>query len=303
MSLSDHIYIDPAYAQALRACGLDSVGKVLDHVDGEITAWSRTTDTYYVPWLPDRPGFYVKRYRYPFWRNRLRGAFRGTFFGQHRGLAEYRLLDEMRSLGLLAVRPVAYGSRRFLHFLTGCFLITEEAPESCNLTTFARAVSSGRVRLSRAARSAMIRQLARQVAETHSAGFEHGQMYWRNILVRFGPTGEAEYLFLDARPRRGRRRFGRRVLWCMEELAQLTASALPFTTRSDRLRFLLEYYGALRLTHDVKQQMRQIGALAQRYMRHEMQRIRMNDLFEAWRRQLAEERGAVRTGPAHVPGG
>lgn len=286
----DGMRVDPAYADRLHECGLDSVEKVLARVEGEIAAWSRTTDTLYVPGRPERPGFYVKRYLYPTWRNRLRGAFRGTFFGQHRGEAEYRLLDEMRSMGIAAVRPVAYGARRVAHFLAACFLITEEAPDSCNLTTFARDVTRRREPLSHALRSELVRQLAREVAGAHGAGFEHGQMFWRNILVRFGPTGQPEYLFLDARPRRGRRRLGRSVSWWMQELAQLAASAMPFTTRTDRMRFVHEYYGARQLSHDVKEQIRVIDRLAQQYRRHESQRIRMNDLFNEWRQQLAEER-------------
>lgn len=295
---TDHLHIDPAYAEALRESGIDNVDAILNRVDGEIAAWSRTTDTLHVPWRGDRPGFYVKRYLYPSWRNRLRGALRGTLVGRHRGLAEYALLNEMRSLGICAVRPVAYGSRRVGGFLEACFLITEEAPNACNLTTFARNAAQRMTRLTRTRRVAMIDALARQLADAHSAGFEHGQMFWRNILVRFGPTGEPEFLFLDARPRRGRRRLARRIAWWMDELAQLTASALPFTTRSDRMRFLIEYYGARRLPHDVKEQIREIDRSARRYLKHERQRIRMNDLFDEWRRRLAEESAAPAAEPS-----
>ncbi len=300
MFASSRMYIDPAYHDALRACGLDSAERVLHRTEGDIAAWSRTTDTCHVRGTNGRPGFFVKRYLYPGWKNRLRGAFRGTFFGRHRGLAEHRLLNEMRNLGIPAVRPVAFGSRRVLHFVTACFLITEEAPDSRNLTSFAREVAAGQTRLSHASRHSMARRLARQVADCHSADFQHAQMFWRNILVRPGVDGELEFLFLDARPRRGRRRLGRRVLWWMDELAQLAASARPFTTRTDRMRFLMEYYGARRLPHDVKEQIRQIDALSRRYLRHETQRIRMNDLFDEWRRRLEEERHSRQDAVAHA---
>ena len=110
---------------------------MLDRTDGRVAAWSRSTETLHVPGVDGAPGFFIKRYYYPTWRKRLRGAFRGTFFGVHRGRAEYGLLQEMRRLGLPAVRPVAYGSRRIGHFLKACFLVTEEIPGARNLTSFA----------------------------------------------------------------------------------------------------------------------------------------------------------------------
>ena len=107
MMHTDHIRIDPAYRETLRACGLDRVEAVLTRVAGRVAAWSRTTDTLYVAGPAGEPGFYLKRYYYPRWRNRVRGTFRGTFFGLHRGESEFRALCRMRGLGIPAVRPVA----------------------------------------------------------------------------------------------------------------------------------------------------------------------------------------------------
>jgi len=289
---TDHIRIDPVYRAALEACGLDGVEAVLARTDGDVAAWSRTTDTVYVANPEGGPGFYVKRYFYARWRKRVRGAFRGTFFGQHRGQAEYHLLNGLRELGLPGVRPAAYGSRRVGHFVTACFLITEEVPGACNMTTFARDVISGRRTLTLEQRRVISRRLARQVADLHTARFAHGQLFWRNVLIRFGPAGDPEFFFLDVRPRHGGRRIGRGGRWWLQELAHLTVSALPFTTRSERMRFLVEYFGARKLSPDVKQLIGEIGRLAKRWERHELQRIRMNDLFEEWSRELEVEQAA-----------
>jgi hypothetical protein len=292
---TDHIRTDPAYREGLRACGLDRVGDVLTRTAGRVAAWSRTTDTVHVASADGGPGFYVKRYYYATWRNRLRGTLRGTFFGMHRGRAEYHLLSEMRALGLPAVRPVAYGARRVGHFVTACFLITEEVPGARNLTTFARDVTTGREPLDHASRRLLVRRLAQQVALLHTAGFAHGQLFWRNVLVRIGPAGEPEFFFLDVRPRRGGRRLGRGTRWWLHELSHLAASARAFTSRSERLRFLVEYHGPRQLSPDVKRQIREIDRLARRWESHERQRIKMNDLFEEWNRQLeAERRRAAR---------
>jgi len=294
----DCLRVDAAYAELLSAVGLARVEDVLRRTDGRVAAWSRTTDTVHVPGTGATPGFYVKRYYYPRWRNRLRGMLRGTLFGQHRGLAEYRALRTMRALGIAAVRPVAVGSRRVGRFLSACFLITEEVPEACNLTTFASEVQRGQRLLSRKERRTLGERLADQVAHMHARGFAHGQLFWRNVLVRSGPDGAPEFLFLDAAPPR---RWAR--LTCaawLRDLSHTAASAAPFTSRTERLRFLLRYMQADRLTPEIKAHWRAIERGARYSASHERQRVKMNDLFESWNRQLAAENrtwsagGAVR---------
>ena len=289
MIYTEHMRTDPAYRERLRACGLDTVANVLMRVEGRVAAWSRTTDTLYVASPDGAPGFYVKRHFFPNWTKRLRGTFRGTFFGMHRGQAEYRALNAMRAVGVPAVRAVAYGGRRVAHFLAACFLVTEEVPEAPNLTSFALDVLAGRRSLSGAERRALLSNLAEQLATMHSAGCSHGNLFWRNLLIRFGPDERPEFFFLDAQPLHSWQRFSPGGNWWQRELAQLTVSAMVFTTRTERLRFVREYLGGARATPDVKTQLRQIEQLAETWRRHEERRIRMNRLFEDWNRQLEEE--------------
>ena len=88
--------------------------------------------------------------------------------------------------------------------------------------------------MSEARRAALARILARQVAELHAARFAHGQLFWRNILIRFNLVDEPEFFFLDARPRRGGRHIGRAGRWWLHELGHLAASAGPFATRVEK---------------------------------------------------------------------
>jgi tRNA A-37 threonylcarbamoyl transferase component Bud32 len=287
----DCLRVDPAYRAALAACGLDGVDRILAYVNGRVAAWSRTTDTTLAAGLPNEPGFYIKRYLYPTRIKRIRTMLRGTFLGTHRGQAEYRALENMRAAGISAVRPVAFGARRIAHFVTACFLVTEEVPEASNLTTFAEEVASGRRALSVAARQAMIDTLADQVSHMHGLGFSHGQLFWRNILIRMNPDQTPEFFFLDLAPRRWRRMVSDQPWW-QRELSHLAVSALPFTTRSDRLRFLRRYFKAPRLTRELKTQAREVAAGAGHWQRHETQRIKMNRLFDEWNRQLLHEQAA-----------
>lgn len=293
---TEHMRTDPAYRDRLRACGLDTVEKVLARVEGRITAWSRTTDTLYIPGAEGEPGFYVKRHYFPTWVKRLRGALRGTFFGMHRGQAEYLTLNSMRALGISAVRPVAYGGRRVAHFLCACFLITEEVPDAQNLTSYASAALHGEQRLDFAQRTALIRVLAEQLAAMHAAGCSHGNLFWRNLLVRYAPDGNPEFFFLDAQPLHSWERLSPGASWWLRELAQVAVSAMPFTSRTERLRFIRQYAGVTRSTDELKAELRYIERLASTWRQHEDRRIRMNTLFEKWNRQLTDEEQRARSG-------
>ena len=301
MVYTEHMRSDPAYRERLRACGLDSVRNVLARVEGRVAAWSRTTDTLYVPGADGGPGFYVKRHYFPHWSNRLRGTLRGRFFGQHKGQLEYGALNALRLAGVPTVRAVAYGDRRLAHFVTACFLITEEVPQAQNLTTFALDVAGGRREVTHTQRRLMIRTLAVQLAEMHAAGISHGNLFWRNVLVRNGVDERPEFFFLDAQPMRKWERLGAGSNWWLRELAQVTVSALQFTTRTERLRFIRDYAGAVKLTPEGKVQVRQIARLAATWQSHEERRIRMNNLFETWNRNLAEETRQTQRGDEAEP--
>lgn len=292
--LGDRMWIDPAYRVALAAAGLDSVETALGRTDGEVAAWSRTTDTVRIGGQEGGAvGFYLKRYHYHRLSTRLRSAFRGTLFGPHRAQAEARLLQQLCRIGLPAVRPVAYGCRRRGGLVCASFLITEEVPGARNLTCLARDLQTSRAAISPDQRRAMIVALARQMAHMHERRFAHGQVFWRNLLVRFGPCGDPEFFFLDARPRRGQRRLGGGSRWWLEELAQLDVSARPFTTRSERLNFCRHYFEYRRLTPDMKRRLREVERLAQRWVRHERKRIHMSNLFDDWSRALRAESTAA----------
>jgi hypothetical protein len=286
---TEHIRIDPAYRRRLAACGLDTVDRVLSRVEGRVAAWSRTTDTLFVPGADGQPGFYIKRHFHPGWKKRLRGTFRGTFFGAHRGEAEYNALHRMRVLGVPAVRPVAYGGRRIGHFLAACFLITEEVPEAQNLTSFAQDIVAGRRPQRHAERVALIHALADQVRALHETGFSHGNLFWRNVLIRSGPAGEPEFFFLDVqtRPLWGRVQVATQR-W-LRELAQTAVSAAPFATRADHVRFAERYFRQRRLKTEQRQKLREIERMSRSWRDHEDRRIHMNRLFEAWNQQLAVE--------------
>lgn len=297
--IHDVLRIDPAYCERLRVADLDTVPKLLGHIDGRVAAWSRTTDTLFIAGVHSQPGWYLKRHLFPTWRKRLRGTFRGTFFGRNRADAEFQLLNSMRALGLPAVRPVACGVRRVAHFVAACFLLTEEVPDAQNLTTFAQDVQEHRRTLTRSARHLLLERLANQLADMHAKGFFHGNLFWRNVLVRFAPDDQPEFFFLDVQAAPWRARLGQHPQPWLTELAQTGVSSLSFTTRADRVRFVQHYLRRTQLTPTDREAIHTIDQLIQPLVRHEQRRIRMNHTFDQWNRQLAAEqrRGDL---PGHV---
>lgn len=296
----DHMVIDPAFRERLRALGLDHVQAVLDRVEGRVMAWSRTSDTLFVPDASCGAGFYLKRYRYPRWPARWRAALRGTLVGPHRARAEARLLTEMIRLGLPAARPVAYGARREGLFVSCSFLLTEGIPQATNLTQYA--LSRRGCALPPRTLHLWTRELAGMVQRLHASGFSHGQLFWRNLIVRAWPNEAPEFFVLDPRPRHGRRRrSGQR--WCHEELAQLCASAAPFVSRACRMRFARAYFGGQSITPAVKQTLREISRQALHYRAHEDVRIHRSRLFSDWSAALEREQAlgaAARSGETSV---
>ena len=90
----------------------------------------------------------------------------------------------------------------------------------------------------------LARQLAEILQRLHGANFFYYDLVWRNILVSRDKEGRARLFLIDC-PRGGTTRFGR-ARKRLRDLASLDKSAVQFCSRSERLRFLLDYLGKSR---------------------------------------------------------
>jgi tRNA A-37 threonylcarbamoyl transferase component Bud32 len=291
MWFRDTIFIETPYEQLLKEAGLDTVQAILDVVGDDVAAWSRTTDTIRVALGGEKNwhgGAFVKRYHYPRWKSRFKAMFRGTFFSKNRARTEYDTLRRMRQLHVPAVRPIAYGERRFLHFVTNCFLITEAVPHSTSLVSFAVAMKeNGNGQLvTPHQRRALVRSLADQVRLMHEAGFAHGRLFWRNVILRRFPDDLFEFHFLDAAP-------GKRI-WrkhhdqpdVTDDISALRTVASQFCTRADMCRFAKIYLATDKLTEQHRKWIKRIEALSAQYQVHEEYRLKMSRLFYRHARNL-----------------
>ena len=87
--------------------------------------------------------------------------------------------------------------------------------------------------------------LARLVGHMHRAGILHGDLHAGNVLVREeGGTPSPQLVLMDLHRMKVGRSLSRRAM--AKNLSQLFHDRVEFTTRSDRMRFLVHYIEALR---------------------------------------------------------
>ncbi len=291
MLTRDRIWIDPPFREQLHLAGLDTVESVLARAGDRLAAWSRTSDAIRCDLPSVSSSVYIKRYHYPRWAHRLRGAFRGTFLRASRAHSEFRALALMRQLGIQAVRPIAFGERRIACFVRSCFLITETVPDAMPLSWFIKTFSDRQAsRRALEARREILTMLARQVRHMHDAGFVHRDLFWRNVLIRLLPDNRFEFYFLDASVGKRIRMAQRRrdsIVW---DMAAMGALAPDFCSKADQLRFLLAYLGTPRLDRQDRDWLRRVQARSDMFRESEWKRMQRMDVFDP---PIAADEGAA----------
>ncbi|BCR26500.1 lipopolysaccharide kinase InaA family protein [Aquipseudomonas alcaligenes] len=232
-------YLDPAYAGLLTEFGdLASVFAL----EGR----RLTRDPLSEVVLIERDGvrYYVKRY----W-----GAGKGLrrYIGRPRVKAEWQNLKNFAKWGIPTAPIVGYGlERKGGAFVRGA-LITRELEHTRDLALMAK---KGDERLRDAGWvDGVSRQLARATRALHDHHFAHNDLKWRNLLVN-----EQAQLFLIDCPT-GSFWWGPFLRYrVIKDLACLDKVASKVLTRSQRLRFFLQYRGRERLSSGDKRRVRQI---------------------------------------------
>ena len=196
--------------------------------------------------LVEREGvcYYVKRY----W-----GAGKGLrrYLGRPRVKAEWQNLKIFAKWGIPTAPIVAYGlERRAGAFVRGA-LITRELERTRDLALMA---NQGDARLRDAVWvEGVSRQLASATRVLHDHHFAHNDLKWRNLLVN--DSGE---LFLIDCPT-GSFWWGALLRYrIVKDLACLDKVASKVLSRSQRLRFYLQYRGRERLSVGDKRRVRKI---------------------------------------------
>lgn len=191
--------------------------------------------------------YYVKQYTGA-GKNILR-----RWFGRPRVQAEWENLLAFRDWGIPTAKPVAYGLERGPGgFIRGA-LVTEEIAGSMDLARLARN-DDPRLRDRRwiGRLTAEIAAIARTL---HIHRFSHNDLKWRNLLVRDGDQPDVHLIDCPS----GEYRRGPFLRYrIIKDLACLDKIAKYRLSRTQRLRFYLEYVGKSALDAGDKARIRRI---------------------------------------------
>ncbi|MCO7553486.1 lipopolysaccharide kinase InaA family protein [Metapseudomonas otitidis] len=190
--------------------------------------------------------YYVKRY----WEA---GKGLRRYLGRPRVKAEWQNLKLFAKWGIPTAPIVAHGlERRAGAFVRGA-LVTREIVNTCNM---AEMVERDDSRLKDSQWVAHIsRQLAASTRTLHDHHFTHNDLKWRNLLV----NDKAELFFIDCPT--GGFWWGPLLRYrIIKDLACLDKVAKYHLTRTQRLRFFLQYRGRSQLSVADKRRVRQVLA-------------------------------------------
>jgi tRNA A-37 threonylcarbamoyl transferase component Bud32 len=270
------VNINPDYRELLKAADLETIQGVLRSKLGDVISTDRKQEKNVVKRIEisyeGKPRvFYLKLYwNYHFQKIRAR-AFRGSLVGRSMVRAEYENLEKLAGWGFRVPQLVAYGDHRFAGGVIHAFIITEEIPQAMGVDYLTHEWLDQQTEEVRKQKQAeLIVAVARAVRQMHDHGFEHHDLFLRNMMVS---GQDMKKLYLMDAPRAYKwpafimRR--RRAV----DLATLDAAATEVFTRSQRMRFMHIYLGHDRLSDADKQLIRQVLNRAKPMRERQLKRL------------------------------
>jgi RIO-like serine/threonine protein kinase len=197
--------------------------------------------------------YYVKRYA-----GNGKNA-RRRWYGLRQWLAPVRVKKEwqnllaFRSWGIPTARLAAYGIERHWGGFRRGALVTEEIRDTTDLAKVALQ-NDDRLRDRRWV-GEVAAQVARITRRMHDAGFAHNDLKWRNLLVTHGERPQVYLIDCPSGSYWWQPFLSYRIV---KDLACLDKVAKYHLTRTQRLRFYLDYAQHARLTAGDKKRVRRI---------------------------------------------
>ena len=242
--MAERIYTDPELSENFTS--INDIYQALEITNPRLSSFML---------LKSRPVYVKSSSPIPF-KRRLKNAFRSM--GPWRNAPrtrEFHNLLKLRERSLPAVRPLVAAEKRVFGFLERQLLITERVVDSDSL--FDLAVQG---KLEQDQLFSINRQLGRLVGRMHNAGFCHGDLFMRNILVDLNGD-EPSFHFIDCHQGRWTRLPGRA---CAYDLACYEKWAATLFDEKTRGHFFAGYLEArpgenleklLRLTNRARQRL------------------------------------------------
>ena len=167
-------YGPPGFENALEEAGLKALSAISSRDRGEAvtdhrSSWVRRFEV-------GTTEVFAKTYDYPTLRDRLRGAFRNTWFAPSRARREWDGLCWLRSKGFEAPEPLACLEHRIAGALRRAVLVTATQP--------GERIDHLLTDLVPTELDALLTHLEQHVEAMHAAGFRHRNLDLRNLLAR-----------------------------------------------------------------------------------------------------------------------
>ncbi|MFW5426806.1 MAG: lipopolysaccharide kinase InaA family protein [Methylophagaceae bacterium] len=186
----------------------------------------------------DGKQFFIKRYF------RIKGL--GSWLGLSRLRVEARNQNFFNKLGIAAAKVVVYGEEHIFTKTIKGVLVTEGIESVTDLVTI---INNDAQKFSdKAWSNHVLLDLAKVVRTLHINRFCHNDLHWRNVLIQQRNENDAPKIFLIDCPS------GKRLFWPflyhrkLKDLASLDKLAAKYLSRTQRLKFYLEYRQINKLT-------------------------------------------------------
>ena len=255
------VVIHPDYIELLKAIDLDSIPGVLRSNLGKTISTDAKQERNFVKRIEvTHEGKKQVLFLKFFWNKNFKKiwarAFRGSFFGRSMLRAEYENLQRLSEWGFRVPQVVAYGDHRFAGGVIHNFFITKEIPQAMGVDYLIHEWFGQQTEEDRKQKTdALIHEVARVVKQMHDHGFEHHDLFLRNMMV--SEQKMSKLYVMDATrgyfwPQfimRKRRAF---------DLATLDSATTQSFSRSQRMRFMHLYLGCTRLRKEDKRLVRKV---------------------------------------------
>jgi 3-deoxy-D-manno-octulosonic acid kinase len=163
------------------------------------------------------------------------------FFGA-RSFRELALTEEIRSCGIATIQPIGAIHYRIFYPLYHAYFLSLEVPDAIDLIQYLREFGKRSSRENLLLKRKTIRSAGLLIRQFHQAGFFHGDLQLKNILVAGDRLLLIDFDRSYRKPRLSTRQKMKNLLRLNRSVEKWRRLGLPIT-RTDKWRFFLAYAG------------------------------------------------------------
>jgi len=250
------LYVEDQWVEAMAEFALTPGKDWLELAPGTAVSISNRVKAYRVP-LKDGRCVYFKTYSF-------HGQLMDYFMRPSKCAIEVNSYQTLSSIGIPTIKTLAFGEERVFGMLKSCCVVTEGIDDTTQLEEFALEQWHHMPPAEKKkAYEEIFVETAKFTRKAHKAGFFHGDLKWRNILIS-KKDGTYCTTWIDCP--RGKKMSFRAKRGQMVDLSCLARLGLSYLTRTQRYRFLKTYLAEEATSSEIKQLWRRVDSHLSRRM-------------------------------------